>query len=128
MNQVAVTCAVRVSLTQHTPAQTLTMPVVALRHPIAQTEALLTPAPEFIDPGYRGTTFSHPALGRWPAAVAASGIESAAVCSPDRLAHQVADQVRDSVVFRRAGMRLRFLNRPGSDELEPADAHVMSWR
>jgi len=128
MNQIAVTVSVRVSLAQHTPAQTLTMPVVVLPHPIAQPEALLTPAPEFIDPGYGGTRFRRLALERRPAAVAANGVKPAAVYSPDRLAPQAADQVRDGVVFRRVGMRLLFLNRPGGDELESADALVMPWR
>jgi hypothetical protein len=128
MNQIAVTFSVRVAFAQHTPAQTLTLPVVALRDPIAQTGAILTPAPEFIDPGYGGVTFNRPALERRPAAVAASGIEPAAVYSPDRLAYQAADQGRDGVGCQRAGMKLLCLNRPGGDGWEPADAPRLPWR
>ena len=128
MNQVAVAFSAPISSAQHAPAQTLASPVVALRDRIAQTGAVLNPASEFIDPGYDGATFIRPALEQQQEAVAASGVEPAAVYSPDRLARQAADQVRGGVVFQRAGMKLLFLNRPVGDGLEPADAHRVPWR
>lgn len=128
MNPVAVTVSARVASAPHTSAPTLASSVVALRDRIAQIGAMLNPAPEFIDPGYQGSALICPALERRQEAVAASGVEPAAVCSPNRLARQAADQVRGGVVFPRAGRRLLFLNRPVGDRLEPADAYVVPWR
>ena len=128
MNQVAVTFSAWVTSAQHTPTQTLTSPVVALRDRIAQMGAVLNPAPEFIDPGYGGATLIRPALERRQEAVATRGVESAAIYLSDRLVPQAADQVRSGVVFQRAGMRLLCLTRPVGDGLEPADAHRVPWR
>ena len=112
MSTVAVAFYARVSSEQQAQAQTIASQVAALRDHIAQGGAVLSPAHEFIDQGYSGSTLIRPALERLRDAVAAGEIEQVYVYSPDRLARKYAYQVILVDEFQRAGVELVFLNRP----------------
>ena len=112
MSTVAVAFYARVSSEQQAHAQTIASQVAALRDHIAQVGAVLSPAHEFIDQGYSGSTLIRPALERLRDAVAAGDVERVYVYSPDRLARKYAYQVLLVDEFQRAGVELVFLNRP----------------
>jgi site-specific DNA recombinase len=88
MNALAVAFYARVSSEQQAQAQTIASQVAALRDHIAQAEEVLSPAHEFIDQGYSGSTLIRPALERLRDAVAAGELERVYGYSPDRLARQ----------------------------------------
>ena len=112
MSTVAVAFYARVSSEQQAQAQTIASQVAALRDHIAPVDEVLSPAHEFIDQGYSGSTLIRPALERLRDAVAAGEVERVYVYSPDRLARQSAYQVMLVNEFQRAGVELVFLNRP----------------
>ena len=112
MSTVAVAFYARVSSEQQAHAQTIASQVAALRDHIAQVGAVLSPAHEFIDQGYSGSTLIRPALERLRDAVAAGDVERVYVYSPDRLARKYAYQVLLVDELQRAGVELVFLNRP----------------
>ena len=112
MSTVVVAFYARVSSEQQAQAQTIASQVAALRDHIAQVDEVLSPAHEFIDPGYSGSTLIRPALERLRDAVAAGEVERVYVYSPDRLARKYAYQVMLVDEFQRAGVELVFLNRP----------------
>jgi len=102
----------RVSSEQQAQAQTIDSQLAALHERIADDGGLLSPAHEFIDAGYSGSTLIRPALERLRDAVAAGEVESVYVYSPDRLARKYAYQVMLVDELRRAGVELVFCNRP----------------
>jgi site-specific DNA recombinase len=112
MSTVAVAFYARVSSEQQAQSQTIASQVAALRDHITQVNEVLSPAHEFIDQGYSGSTLIRPALERLRDAVAASDVERVYVYSPDRLARKYAYQVMLVDEFQRAGVELVFLNRP----------------
>jgi len=118
MSPLAVAFYARVSSEQQAQSHTIASQVAALRDHIAQAEEVLSPAYEFIDQGYSGSTLIRPALERLRDAVAAGEIERVYVYSPDRLARKYAYQVMLLEEFQRAGVELIFLNRPVSHSPE----------
>src|SRR5512143_2892410 len=112
MSTVAVAFYARVSSEQQAQSQTIASQVAALRDHIPQVNEVLSPAHEFIDQGYSGSTLIRPALERLRDAVAAGDVERVYVYSPDRLARKYAYQVMLVDEFQRAGVELVFLNRP----------------
>jgi site-specific DNA recombinase len=88
MSPVVVACYARVASAQPAQSHTLASQVAALREHISQAHAVLSPAHECIDQGYRGSTLIRPALERWRDAVAAGALERVYVYAPDRLARQ----------------------------------------
>jgi site-specific DNA recombinase len=75
MSTVAVAFYARVSSEQQAQSQTIASQVAALRDHITQVNAVLSPAHEFIDQGYSGSTLIRPALERLRDAVAAGDVE-----------------------------------------------------
>lgn len=112
MNTLAVAFYARVSSEQQAQAQTIASQVAALRDHLTQATEVLSPAHEFIDQGYSGSTLIRPALERLRDAVAAGELERVYVYSPDRLARKYAYQVMLLDEFQRAGVEVVFLNRP----------------
>ena len=118
MSTVAVAFYARVSSEQQAQAQTIASQVAARRDHIAQVDEVLSPAHEFIDQGYSGSTLIRPALERLRDAVATGEFERVYVYSPDRLARKYAYQVMLLEECQRAGVELIFLNRPVSHSPE----------
>jgi site-specific DNA recombinase len=80
----------RVSSEQQAQSHTIASQVAALRDHLSQANEVLSPAHEFIDQGYSGSTLLRPALERVRDAVAAGELERVYVYSPDRLARKYA--------------------------------------
>jgi len=100
----------RVSSDQQAQAQTIDSQLSALRERIEQDGARLSPAHEFVDAGYSGSTLIRPALEQLRDAVAAGEVERVYVYAPDRLARKYAYQVMLVDEFQRAGVELAFVN------------------
>lgn len=102
----------RVSSEQQAQAQTIDSQLAALHERIAGDGGLLSPAHEFVDAGYSGSTLIRPALERLRDAVAAGEVARVYVYRPDRLARKYAYQVMLVDEFQRAGVELVCCNRP----------------
>ena len=108
----------RVSSDQQAQAQTIDSQLAALRERIEHDGALLSPAHEFVDAGYSGSTLIRPALEQLRDAVAGGEVERIYVYAPDRLARKYAHQVLLIDEFHRAGVEVMFINHPYSQSPE----------
>jgi site-specific DNA recombinase len=102
----------RVSTESQARDNTIASQVTALRERIAADGEPLEPDDAYVDEGYSGSVLVRPALERLRDAVAAGSIGRLYVLAPDRLARRYAHQALLMEEFRRAGVEVRFLNRP----------------
>ena len=111
MSSITVALYARVSSEQQAQAQTIESQLNALHERIKKDGAVLSPAHEFVDNGYSGSTLVRPALEKLRDAVVLAEIERVYVYAPDRLARKYAYQVMLVDEFERSGVELVFLNR-----------------
>ena len=111
MSTIIVALYARVSSELQAQAQTIESQLNALRERIKKDGSVLSPAHEFVDNGYSGSTLVRPALEKLRDAVALGEVERVYVYAPDRLARKYAYQVMLVDEFARAGVELVFLNR-----------------
>src|SRR2546425_3654403 len=100
----------RVASEPQATAQTIAIPLAALRERVAAAGYVLPEAMQFLDDGYSGTTLVRPALERLRDLVAAGAVDRLYIHSPDRLARKYAYQVLLVDEFHRAGGEVVFLN------------------
>src|SRR5205085_11784022 len=93
MNEPQVAIYARVSSEQQSEAKTIESQLSELRAQLKALCLVLPPEHEFIDNGYSGSTLIRPALEQLRDVVAAGGIDRLYVHCPDRLAHEMRNEV-----------------------------------
>jgi site-specific DNA recombinase len=111
MSATTVALYARVSSEQQAQAQTIQSQLNALHERIKKDNGVLSPAHEFVDNGYSGSTLVRPALEKLRDAVALGEVDRVYVYAPDRLSRKYAYQVILVDEFARAGVEIVFLNR-----------------
>src|ERR1017187_2628283 len=102
----------RVSSEQQAEAKTIASQVADLQARIRADGFDLTQARCFLDEGWSGALLVRPALEQWGDQAAAGALDVLYVHCPDRLARKYAHQALLLEELARAGVEVRFLNRP----------------
>ncbi len=112
MNNVPVALYARVSSEQQAEAHTIASQVADLEARIAADGFDCTQLQRFLDEGWSGATLVRPALEQLRDQAAGGALDVLYVHCPDRLARRYAHQALVLEELARAGVEVRFLNRP----------------
>jgi site-specific DNA recombinase len=112
MNRVQLALYARVSSEQQAEAKTIASQVADLEARIAADGVDLAQLQRFLDEGWSGASLARPALEQVRDQAAGGAVDRLYVHCPDRLARRYAHQALLLEELARAGVEVRFLNRP----------------
>ncbi len=112
MTSIQVALYARVSSEQQAEAHTIASQIADLEARSAADGVDLTHLQRFLDEGWSGATLVRPALEQVRDQAAVGAIDLLYIHCPDRLARRYAHQALVLEELARAGVEVRFLNRP----------------